>query len=277
VIDAPAATSDKVEGNFIGTDASGTQPLANGNSGVVVANDASKNLIGGNTPAARNLISANGGAGADIESSGNRVSGNLIGTDKSGTVALGNSRDGVFVGGASETTVGGKVSGASNTIAFNGRDGVRVVTENVTIVPTGVDILQNSIFSNALLGIDLGGDGPTPNDGGTADDSDTGPNGLQNTPLLKSAITSGGSTTIKGVLDSKPNAAFTVQFFSNPAGGEEGEKFIGKQKLPPDPDGRVSFSFTPAHAVSGGQTITATATGAEGTSEFSAPTTVTLQ
>ena len=280
----PTATSDKVEGNFIGTDASGTQPLANGWYGVVASSGPSNNLIGGNTPAARNLISGNGGFGVEIAdyrttstTSNNRISGNLIGTDKSSAEDLNNGEGGVFIVGALDNTVGGSKPRASNTIAFNGRDGVRVVTENGTIVPTGVDILQNSILSNTLLGIDLGGEGPTPNDGGTADDSDTGPNGLQNTPLLKSAITSGGSTTIKGVLDSKPNAAFTVQFFSNPPGGEEGEKFIGKQKLPPDPDGRVSFSFTPAHAVSGGQTITATATGAEGTSEFSAPTTVTLQ
>ena len=38
--------------------------------------------------------------------------------------------------------------------------------------------------------------------------------------------------------------------------------------------GNVSFTFSPAQKVGVGKTVTATATGSEGTSEFSAPRTV---
>jgi hypothetical protein len=142
---------------------------------------------------------------------------------------------------------------------------------------TGNNILRNAIFANGSgsegLGIDLKGDGPTPNDGGTADDSDTGPNGLQNKPTVSSAITSGGTTTIRGVLDTKPSTdfavlQFTVQFFSQPS-GNEGKTFMGQKQIQTDSDGKVAFSFSPANAVAVGQKITATATGPEGTSEFS--------
>jgi len=59
-----------------------------------------------------------------------------------------------------------------------------------------------------------------------------------------------------------------VQFFSQP-GGNEGKRFIGQASVPTDGDGRVTFKFTPTNAVRVGEKITATATGAEGSSEFS--------
>jgi hypothetical protein len=125
------------------------------------------------------------------------------------------------------------------------------------------------------LGIDLGnlgdGDGSTPNDPG---DADEGANGLQNKPTIRSAVTSGSSTTLKGRLDSTPNTSFTVQFFANPSGGDEGKKLIGQKRVTTNTEGKVSFTFSPSQKVSVGKTVTATATGPEGTSEFSVPRTV---
>jgi hypothetical protein len=97
----------------------------------------------------------------------------------------------VFIFAAFNNTVGG-ASSAANTIAFNGGAGVPVAGDAIS---TGNSILRNSIFSNALLGIDLGFDGKTPNDAG---DGDLGENNLQNKPILTSAVTSSGSTTLKG-------------------------------------------------------------------------------
>jgi hypothetical protein len=252
----PTATSDKVEGNFIGTDASGTQPLANGWYGVVASSGPSNNLIGGNTPAARNLISGNGGFGVEIAdyrttstTSNNRISGNLIGTDKSSAEDLNNGEGGVFIVGALDNTVGGSKPRASNTIAFNRGYGVAVFSTTWVASPRD-NILHNLIFYNWGIGISLNSDNRIPNDPG---DTDSGPNSLQNYPVLQSAITSSGVTTIKGTLNTKPNSQYTVQFFSNPVGfGGQGMKFIGEQQLTTDSDGNDSFSYIPRRAVPAG-------------------------
>jgi uncharacterized protein (UPF0333 family) len=60
------ATGNTVRGNFIGTDARGTEALGNGNDGVRVEEDADNNTIGGTTAAARNIISGNGSDGVEI-------------------------------------------------------------------------------------------------------------------------------------------------------------------------------------------------------------------
>src|SRR5207253_310705 len=79
-------------------------------------------------------------------------------------------------------------------------------------------ILGNAIFANAGLGIELTNDpnvrGVTPNDPRDADD---GANNLQNFPVLQSATSGGGTTTVMGTLNSTPGTAFRVEFFASPA------------------------------------------------------------
>lgn len=71
------ATGIQVDGNYLGTDVTGTVALANGNHGVLLSNNANTNTIGGTTPAERNVISGNVGDGVNISnSSGNDVQGN---------------------------------------------------------------------------------------------------------------------------------------------------------------------------------------------------------
>lgn len=112
-----------------------------------------------------------------------------MGTDATGTKKLGNYQ-GVYVYDASNNTVGGSTAGASNVISDNDGSGVSIYGDDAT----GNRILSNSIFSNGGLGIDLGDDGPTANDPG---DTDTGPNDLQNKPVLTSARTESLKTTIR--------------------------------------------------------------------------------
>ena len=88
---------NRIQGNFIGTDVSGTVAQGNGNSGVDIGT--SDNIIGGTTAHGHNVISGNMGAGIFITTSnetGNLVQGNYIGTDLTGTVAVGN-REGMWV------------------------------------------------------------------------------------------------------------------------------------------------------------------------------------
>ncbi len=261
---------NRVVGNFIGTDSSGTQDLGNG-AGVALISDpgTASNTVGGSRPAGRNLISGNDNSGVLIVGGqDNAIIGNLIGTEKNGTDALGNSGDGVFMfsgqGGATGNIVGGTLPDSANTIAFNDEDGVQV--RNSTSIGNG--ILRNAIFSNDGLGINLDDDGATPND---PDDQDAGPNNLQNKPNLTFAENDGGETTIKATLDSLSNRTFRVRFFSNPS-GNEGKKYIGAKNVTTNAGGGTdTFTFKPENKVPAGQTITATATrnSTGDTSEFS--------
>src|SRR5262249_53346806 len=123
---------------------------------------------------------------------------------------------------------------------------------------------------NNGLGIDLDPLGVTPND---PCDPDTGPNNLQNSPVLTSAFTSAAGTTIRGTLNSIAGTTFTVQIFSNdgcdPTGFGQGQTLIGSTTVTTDAGCSASFSFTSTLPLEG-QVLTATATDSSGnTSEFS--------
>ena len=252
-------TGVRIEGNFIGTDPSGTIDLGNV-LGVDIASGVDGTIVGGTTTAARNLISGNDFAGVFIQpaTTGTKVQGNLIGTKKDGIGRLGNAGAGVSIPGtaapaplATGTLIGGTTVASSNTIAFNRGDGVEIDSGS-----TANRILANSISSNnGGVGIDLlGTPEATANDPG---DKDAGPNGLQNKPTIASAITSGGKTTVKGKLSTKPNKTFMVRLFSNPTGGDEGKTFIGQKKVTTNSDGKASFTFSPAQKLGAGKTMTA--------------------
>jgi uncharacterized repeat protein (TIGR01451 family)/CSLREA domain-containing protein len=121
-----AAGGNVVEGNFIGTDVSGTIALGN-NFGVSVYSNSQNNRIGGTAPGARNVLSGNLELGLQIQgpSTGNAVQGNFIGTDASGTAALGNGSTGIFLFG-SGNTIGGTSAADRNVIAGNRSVGVDI-------------------------------------------------------------------------------------------------------------------------------------------------------
>ena len=261
-------TGNVISGNFIGTDASGTAAVPNGATGIATFPASTNNMIGGTTTVDRNLISGNSSSGVSLNSSDNAVQNNLIGTDRSGTKALGNGLNGV---GAfkSGNTIGG---GSPNTIAFNQSRGIDIDASGNS--PSVVNrVLSNSIFSNGELGIDLGRDGVSANDTG---DGDSGPNNLQNFPVISSAKSTTTATNISAKLNSQVNTTYIVQFFSNPSGTNEGKTFIGQKTVTTDASGNASFTFKPSKKVAAGKNITATATRSffnvpGDTSEFSAP------
>ena len=267
---ASNASNNRIAGNFIGTNANGANDVSNGDSGVRV--ETSGNFVGGTATGAGNVISGNTAVGVFIsraDASDNRVEGNLIGTNAAGTDSLGNADGGVALFG-SNNTVGGATNEASNRIAFNGGAGVFVIGNPAT----SNRILRNSIFSNAGPGIDLGGDGATPND---PQDPDAGPNNLQNKPNLTSATFDDSGLTVEGGLNSTPNKTFVVRFFSNPSGENEGKFFVGQKTVTTNANGKATYTFTVVAAPIGTQNVTATATRAGNTSEFSAVRVVQFQ
>jgi len=95
LVEGARATNNSIEGNYVGTDASGNINLGNGDDGThiganagVYVKGAANNTVGGTAPASRNVISANSDSGVYIEgtaATNNKVNGNYIGTDASGT------------------------------------------------------------------------------------------------------------------------------------------------------------------------------------------------
>ena len=90
-------------------------------------------------------------------------------------------------------------------------------------------------------------------------------------PFITETLTIDGYSQPGTGLNTNPGRTFVIQFFSNP-GDDEGKRFIGQRRVTTDENGKVSFSFSPSRPVRVGATITATATGPDGsTSEFSVP------
>ncbi|MEM6782958.1 MAG: right-handed parallel beta-helix repeat-containing protein [Bacteroidota bacterium] len=255
------ATGNVIAGNYIGVDATGLTVLRNFDDGVLLEN-AADNIIGGESPAAGNVISGNGDDGIDVFDSGsvsNLIRHNLIGVGVDGTTPIPNEEDGIDVNDAGANRL------EDNVVAHSVEVGILVNRSE------GVQIARNSTFANGGLGIDLGGNGVTPNDAG---DADTGPNNRQNFPDLASATGDGVATfTVRYAVDTAPaNAAYplTVAFYLAGADGEEGEVFLGTDTYAASQaQTEREVAFNPAQVVPTGSRLVATATDADGnTSEF---------
>jgi hypothetical protein len=268
--ESPSSTT--IQGNYIGTNPAGTTDRGNGGNGIAATpgfisspttDSISGNIISGNDKAGISLQ----GAQMDI------VQGNWIGTNPSGAT-LGNDSEGILLNNATQDQIGGTGTGQGNVIAFNRTFGV-----GVTGTSESDSIQQNSIYDNGDLGIDLGEDGVTANDNGDQD-ADTGPNGLQNFPVLTSAVTTGSSTEIKGTLDSGANTTFIIELYSNDSADHPGQgrtHLLGISKIT-GAAGTTSFDDILPVGLTAGQFVTAIATdtSTNDTSEFSAALTATI-
>jgi parallel beta-helix repeat protein len=144
--DGVLITGDPADGNAV----RGNTIFANTDDGIEISGG-DNNTIGGTSTADRNIIrdNTNDGVAVSPASDGNVIEGNCIGTLASCSVAAPNGDDGVEING-SNNTVGGTAAGASNTIAFNGSDGVEIAAG------TGNVVTRNVMFLNTLLGIASG-------------------------------------------------------------------------------------------------------------------------
>lgn len=128
VITGSGARQNIVQGNYIGTDITGTKGLGNENAGILV--DASSfNQIGGRMPGQGNLISGNVNSGIILyqtRSMSNVVQGNWVGLDASGKSALPNMFGGIYIYEAGSNIIGGVTPGAGNIISGNYKVGISV-------------------------------------------------------------------------------------------------------------------------------------------------------
>jgi uncharacterized repeat protein (TIGR01451 family) len=152
------AMNNLIQGNFIGTNAAGSNGIGNLSDGVNMLSGASDIIncsVGGATAGAGNLISSNGGAGVQFIGVGtnNLIQGNLIGTDVTGTLARGNSFSGVALTDAASSTVGGTVAGSGNIISGNGLEGISVNSAAST----------GNLIKGNKIGTQTNGSSPLPN------------------------------------------------------------------------------------------------------------------
>ncbi len=155
------ATANLVQGNYIGTDGSGSLAIGNVADGVTLL-DAASNTIGGTNAGAGNVIAGNGKAGVFLNGAGvtnNLVQGNLIGTDASGRLALGNAFAGITISGASGNRLGGTTAEARNVISGNKQDGVFITTNSVGNLLEGnfigVDATGTNAVGNLFNGVSI--------------------------------------------------------------------------------------------------------------------------
>ncbi len=292
-IDIATSNNNVIVGNYVGLNANGF--AASGNQNGINIWQGSGNVIGGTSALDRNVIAGNSNFGIGIQSTGatgNIIRGNYIGTDATGAADRGNVGQGIWLGaGANSTIIGGLLTGEGNLIAGNDGTGITVDgASNVQIIgnsigsavgnsatigntgdgirvlnaSTGVSILQNTIVGSSDIGIDLANNGASLNDTG---DGDTGPNGLQNFPVLTTATTTSAGTTIVGSLNSNANATYRIEFFSNPDGTQdvsgygEASRYLGFVNVTTDGSGNASFNTLLAGVMLAGRDrVTATAT-----------------
>ena len=262
-IEIEIAGGNLIEGNYIGTDVTGIIARPNGYG---IAVKTSGNTIGGTTGSQRNVISGNTGWGIGLYGSGsnNIIEGNYIGLRADGSAGLGNSGNGIEI---YDTVLNNRIE--NNVITANAK-GVAVITG------TGNAILQNAIYGNTSLGIDLQNNGVTNNNGsknaGRA-------NFEMDFPIFTNAKLAGTALDVSGYVGSAPNdadfASARVEIFKSdvdPTGYGEGQTYLGY--LTADVSGNFSGTLTVSGLVVGDR-ITGTATDASGnTSEFGANFTV---
>jgi len=144
-----ATNGNRVTGDYIGTNAAGDTALPNGSDGVWVYGE--NNTVGGSSPGEGNVISGNEGAGVALHGSGNRVSGNHIGTDAAGDAIVPNFFWGVEIWpGANDNTIGGASEGERNVISGNSA-GVHIHGGS-----------RNRVSGN-YIGVNAAGDAALPN------------------------------------------------------------------------------------------------------------------
>ncbi len=231
-------------GNRIGTNAAGTAAIGNAGAGVSAILCSFMGVEG-------NVISGNSGQGVNFnQTTSSYVFACTIGLSADLSTEIPNAGDGIRMENESQF---GFVD--TNIIESNNGNGVTVIGSD------GVGITNNSIFDNALRGIDLDNDGVTANDVG---DGDGGANGRQNFPVITASSFDGKELNVAGTLNSTPNESFFVELFLSPSGDTgsangEGKLPLGLTQVDTDPSGNASFNRNFPGFVPPGAVVTATA------------------
>ncbi len=197
--------NNQIDCNYIGINAAGAVSAPNGTGMTIGSNS---NTVGGTFAARSNVISGNTNSAISITADQNIIQRNHIGVAANGLSRLENGSHGILINGVNNE-VGSSSTTASNTIAYNNGDAIRVIGGAASLQN---EFRINKIFNNAGLGIDLTGDGITAND---TNDVDTGENDLLNRPVISNVTVGGNDLTIDGNIE-VGSGVYTLEFYANP-------------------------------------------------------------
>ena len=155
MIDAPSCL---VEGNTVGTDRAGATAIPNGSAGILVCLRESGVTIGGTAIGAGNLVSGNSRYGIEVAGIGSLIEGNTVGTDRTGSRALGNSLSGIIIpSDGTSATIGGTAVGAGNLVSGNGQYGIDIAGQSILVEGNtiGTDKAGAKAIPNVNVGIDV--------------------------------------------------------------------------------------------------------------------------
>ena len=142
------SSNNVIAGNFLGTDPTVLTTAGRGNQVGVYVQTGGSNTIGGTAIADRNVISGNtvDGISSSTHRRHNRVEGNYIGTDVTGTIELGNTNQGILIrnGVQASNTIGGTTALARNVIGGNTDYGVWL---------TGAAATANNLVQGNYVGL----------------------------------------------------------------------------------------------------------------------------
>ena len=266
------SNNNMVRGNYLGVDAIGNRAVPEPGPFPAIVVQGESNL--GGSLALNNMIEANVVCSTQANgiylyrAQGTLVRGNNIGVGADGVTVLPQANNGILIE-AQETEgpniIGGTGPGEGN-IVVSGNNGVRCIPLPIGAPQPQIVIEGNSIVGIAGLGIDLGNAPVTPNDAGDTD-------GIQNYPVLTSAVFSNGTVRIGGTLNSVLNTSFRIELFGNDQpskyGYGQGQYYLGFTNVTTDATGNASFDVT-LPVPNSVRAISSTATRPGRTSEFSA-------
>lgn len=153
--ESAGATGNIVQGNYIGTNASGTAALPNSGHGVAL-DGVSGNIIGGTSGSERNVISGNTSSGIIMlnNATNNQVQGNFIGTNAAGTSAIKNGFIGINIfAPASNNIIGGNTAAHRNVISGNDIAGIGIQSSGTPSGPATGNRVQGNYIGVATDGV----------------------------------------------------------------------------------------------------------------------------
>jgi hypothetical protein len=251
------ASNHTIKGNYCGTDSTGTVAIGNMWAGISL-NEVSNGIIGGTGTYEGNISAANTHEGIYMRNAVNCVLvGNFIGTDKTGTLNMGNGEFGVnMVQASTNNTVGGNTPAQANIIAYTGMDATTFSGAGVYVdsIAQYNRIVRNQIFCNADVGIRV---------------KTTG-----NEAIAAPAITAADPNTVSGT--GSINGDSIHVYHTNVTGGAcdcEAQTFIGATVVS---GGTWSITHNLGYSIPTAYNVTATETTANSSTSQISPCNATL-